>query len=62
MEVIMSKETDYFKRDPYVRWYIETAKHVQNIQNGLEEVPMPMASPAHGTDAPPTPNQMACPQ
>ena len=62
VEVIMSKATDYFKRDPYVRWYIETAKHVQNIQNGLEEVPMPMASPAHGTDAPPTPNQMACPQ
>ena len=62
VEVIMSTATDYFKRDPYVRWYIETAKHVQNIQNGLEEVPMPMASPAHGADAPPTPNQMACPQ
>jgi len=62
VEVIMSKATEFFKNDQYVKWYIETAKHVQNLQNGLEEMPMPMAAPNNGMGQPPTPNDMAQPR
>ena len=62
VEVIMSKATDYFKNHPYVRWYMETAKHVQNIQNGMEEMPMPMTPPNQSMTQPPSPNQMAQPR
>ena len=36
---IMSKATDAFKNDPYVRQYLDNAKYIQNVQNGLEAPP-----------------------
>lgn len=70
---IMSKATDAFKNDPYVRQYLDNAKYIQNVQNGLEAPPAaaqaanaPAASapaPAASQPAPtpPTPNEMAAP-
>ncbi len=59
---VMSKATPTFKNNSYVKWYVETAEHVQNIQNGLETLPPPQG--AHVTNAPvaPTPNQLAAPK
>ncbi len=59
---IMSKATDNFKNDPYVKMYVNEAQHIQNIQNGLEPMPAAPGAPA-ATAAPapqpPTPNEMA---
>jgi hypothetical protein len=66
---LMSKATDNFKNDPYVKGYVENANHLQNLQNGLE------TPPQQGQDAlspvpqaqqvplptPPTPNELAQP-
>ena len=61
---IMSKATDNFKNDPYVKEYLQAADYIQNVQNGLVSEPS-----ATSTDAPaeqaapvaPTPNEMAAP-
>lgn len=62
IEDIMSKATDKFKSDPYVRDYYEKAQQNQNIMNGMAspDAPVPPAvqNPAEGA---PTPNQMAEP-
>ena len=36
---LVSKATSYFKNDPYVKAYLNDAQRIQNIQNGLEELP-----------------------
>lgn len=36
---LVSKASAYFKNDPYVKAYLEDAQRIQNIQNGLEELP-----------------------
>lgn len=60
---ILSKATDRFKSDPYVREYMAAAKRNQDIMNGMEE-PQAPAYDAPGTTAdapiaPMTPQQMA---
>lgn len=65
IEDIMSKATDTFKNDMYVKEYIEAAQRNQNIMNGMEApAPQPQAplTTAPATDAPPTPAEMAQPE
>jgi len=48
IEYIMSKATDHFKNDPYVREYYQVATENQARQNGLHdagEQPLPEAEP-----------------
>lgn len=63
IEDIMSKATDHFKNDPYVKDYYEKALENQQIMNGLRDVaPMPpVGMPKQATEAipAPTPNEMA---
>ncbi len=70
IEDIMSKATDNFKNDPYVKEYIETARKIQDMQNGLAQPDMPQQQPTQpapqagaqeAQPAPPTPNEMAKP-
>jgi len=71
---ILSKATDNFKNDPYVKEYLEAADYIQNVQNGLVSEPGAAAatpdeqatptSPApdkQAAPAPPTPKEMAQP-
>lgn len=70
IEDIMSKATDHFKNDAYVRDYYQKAQQNQEILNGMATpdgpAPQPAAAP-QPTDAPqqpmdgPTPNQLAQP-
>jgi hypothetical protein len=65
VEDIMSKATDKFKNDPYVKDYYTKAQENQQIMNGLRDVPE--TSPAiggqmpHGLGTVPTPNELAKP-
>ncbi len=45
VEDIMSKATDYFKSDPYVRDYYAKAQENQQIMNGLREAPAAPQAP-----------------
>ena len=63
IEEMMSKATDKFKNDPYVRDYYRKAQDNQNIMNGMATPdqpaqPMPDAAPQDGA---PTPNDLAQP-
>ena len=70
---IMSKATDAFKNDPYVRQYLDNAKYIQNVQNGLEAPPAaaqaanapaanaPAPAASQPAPTPPTPIEMAAP-
>jgi len=65
IEDIMSKATDNFKKDEYVKEFYEKALENQRIMNGMAEQPaqtspVPQAQ-TQGTP-PPTPNQLAAPQ
>lgn len=63
IEDIMSKATDRFKNDPYVKRYVEAANHNQNMMNGMadtQSAPAPAPGTVAGsTPALPTPSQMA---
>lgn len=64
IEALMSKATDAFKNDAYVKEYMEIAQRNQNIMNGMEQAPMaPQAAPAPEQPLPdaPTPNELAKP-
>ena len=66
IEDIMSKATDYFKNDPYVKDYYQKAQENEQIMNGTRDTQMaPPPSGAPQTDpnaAPaPTPNELAKP-
>ena len=63
IEDIMSKATDSFKNDPYVKDYYEKAQENEKIMNGLRDVsPQATADPS-ATPAPTaTPNDLAKPQ
>ena len=71
IEDIMSKATDKFKNDPYVKDYYKKAQENQAIMNGMHDAAVPPAAavaapPAPGTvpDAAtpaPTPNELAQP-
>ena len=57
IEDIMSKATDSFKNDPYVKDYYEKAQQNQAIMNGTATPD----TPAVPTEMPQTPNEMAQP-
>ena len=66
IEDIMSKATDHFKNDPYVKDYYEKAQENQQIMNGTKDatgMEAPMAPPQADPDAAPapTPNDLAKP-
>ncbi len=71
IEDIMSKATDTFKNDPYVKDYYAKAQENQEIMNGTRDpqtgAPMPDmthvpgAEPAPDAAPAPTPNEMATP-
>ncbi len=67
IEDIMSKATDTFKNDPYVKDYYGKAQENQEIMNGTRDpqtgAPMPDMSHAPAPEAAPapTPNEMATP-
>ncbi len=62
IEYIMSKATDKFKSDPYVKDYYEKAQENQAIMNGMKEVPVASVPQQQGSVPPaPTPNQLAAP-
>ena len=66
IEDIMSKATDKFKSDPYVKDYYQKAQENQAIMNGMKQpdnMPPATAAPAMGQPVPdgPTPNEMAKP-
>ena len=63
IEDIMSKATNHFKADPYVKDYYKKALENQQIMNGMRGAPA-NAQPAQAPAAPnaaPTPNEMARP-
>lgn len=60
VEDIMSKATDKFKNDPYVKDYYEKARQNQDIMNGMATPDIAVPSvPVSGV---PTPNELASPQ
>ena len=64
IEDIMSKATDNFKNDAYVKNYYETARENQEIMNGLRDAPqVQQPLPAQQPPVTPatTPNQRATP-
>lgn len=65
VEDIMSKATDKFKNDPYVKDYYTKAQENQQIMNGMRDVPetVPPVSGqhVHGLGQAPTPNELAKP-
>lgn len=69
IEDIMSKATDLFKNDPYVKSYYEKAQENQQIMNGMKELPtatshaqasQQMTQPVP-TQPAPTPSELAKP-
>lgn len=62
IEDIMSKATDNFKNDVYVKDYMDAAQRNQNIMNGMEDpAPKPTAPLSTAPVAVPTPADMAKP-
>jgi len=66
IEDIMSKATEHFKNDPYVKDYYQKAQENEQIMNGLKEVPATTAQPVPPAAVPnaapaPTPNELAAP-
>ncbi|MBO4660442.1 MAG: DUF4369 domain-containing protein [Prevotella sp.] len=62
IEDILSKASDQFKNDPYVKAYCDAAQHNQHVMNGMEDVPSMTAAPGTIAGSPaalPTPNQLA---
>ena len=58
IEDIMSKATQKFKNDAYVRDYYQKARENEEIMNGMREMPQPAANPV---TPPPTPHQLGSP-
>ena len=62
IEDILSKASDSFKNDPYVKAYCDAAEHNQQVMNGMAEPTPITAAPGTiaGSPSPlPTPNQLA---
>lgn len=67
IEYIMSKATDSFKNDPYVKDYYQKAQENQQIMNGMKDVPLPQDAPVPSQGQQPvmqapTPAELAMPQ
>ena len=62
IEDIMSKATDKFKNDPYVKEYYQKAQENQAIMNGMKDAPeTQQAQPVPQLNPAPTPNELAAP-
>ena len=65
VEDIMSKATDKFKNDPYVKDYYSKAQENQQIMNGMRDVPVAappvVGQQTQGLGNAPTPNELAKP-
>lgn len=61
IEALMSKATDTFKNNPYVKDFMEAAQHNQDVQTGVVD-PQPQMPPTQPLPQGPTPNQMAAPE
>ena len=65
IEDIMSKATDHFKNDSYVKDYYQKAQENEQIMNGTRDmqpgVPAVSAQPAPEAAPAPTPNDLARP-
>lgn len=62
IEDIMSKATDKFKNDAYVKDYYQKARENEEIMNGLREIPAAAPAPTTAPVTPaPTPNELATP-
>lgn len=64
IEDIMSKATDKFKNDPYVKDYYQKAQENQQIMNGMKSYSNPPEPPSPAgmpTSPAPTPNELAKP-
>lgn len=62
IEDILSKASEQFKNDPYVKSYCEAAQHNQQVMNGMADTTPMTAAPGTIAGSPaalPTPNQMA---
>ena len=55
IEDIMSKATDKFKSDPYVREYYQTAQENEARMNGMDDVPTPQPDSLMAPPAPAAP-------
>jgi hypothetical protein len=62
IEDIMSKATDKFKNDPYVKESYQKAQENQAIMNGMKDAPeTQQAQPVPQLNPAPTPNELAAP-
>lgn len=75
VEDILSKATDDFKNDPYIKMYLEQARLVEGIENGTVEIPSQQPAnssddalmdyegtiPGQTNEKVPTPNELAAP-
>ena len=63
IEDIMSKATDRFKNDPYVKDYYTKAQENEQIMNGMKEMPVtqPSMEGMQPANPAPTPNELASP-
>ena len=61
IEDFMSKATDKFKNDAYVKDYYAKAQENQQIMNGMKDVSMPAPAPTPQAAPAPTPNDLAQP-
>lgn len=65
VEDIMSKATEKFKNDPYVKDYYSKAQENQQIMNGMRDIPTTVppvgGQPTQGLGSAPTPNELAKP-
>ena len=62
IEAILSKATDKFKNDKYVKEYVSAAQRNQDIMNGMADNEPQMSAPDTGKGsptAPPTPSELA---
>ncbi len=60
IEVLMTKATDAFKNNSYVKEFLEIAERNRNIMTGME-TPAPTL-PEQPLDQAPTPNELAAPE
>lgn len=61
IEDIMSKATDKFKNDPYVKDYYQKAQVNQQIVNGMKDIPINNSPTNEQQTNVPTPNELAKP-
>ena len=59
IEVLMTKATEQFKNDPYVKEYMEAANHNRDIMTGVAEPQQQV--PRQPLPTVPTPNELAAP-